>query len=155
MGVVFICGRAYAVWRYSRSTVAAYIWGDSLGDSAADTVLQALRAAGTAGMTRTNISALFDRHKGSQDLARVLNLLLERKLASVETRKTEWPIRGSLAGHLDLSGQLGAYFSLLRLFRNPTGITITHTYFFLFLLNYCPLWIGTTTTVRNKRIKLK
>ncbi len=78
---------ALEVWRYCEQS-AAYIWGDAFGDSAVDTVLQALRAAGTAGMTRTQISSLFDRHKSGQDLARALNVLLARQLVRMETRAT-------------------------------------------------------------------
>ena len=76
-----------AVWRYSEAS-AEYIYGEAIGDSTADTVLQALRAAGAEGMARTQINKLFGGHKGAQDLARVLNFLLERKLARVETRAT-------------------------------------------------------------------
>ena len=53
---------ALAVWRYCEQP-ARYIWGDALGDSTADELLRALRAAGGAGMTKWDITNHFSRHK--------------------------------------------------------------------------------------------
>lgn len=46
---------AYALWRYCEAS-ARYIFGDGLGDPLADDLRRMLQQAGTAGMTRTEIS---------------------------------------------------------------------------------------------------
>lgn len=66
---------ALEVWRYSEDS-CRYIFGDSLGDPTADGILAALRR-NSAGMTRTEISHLFDRHKPTGEVARALSLLQE------------------------------------------------------------------------------
>jgi hypothetical protein len=67
---------ALAVWDYCDQS-AAYIFGDALGDPIADELLRALRAAGTNGMTRTEIRDLFKRHQGADRINNVLVKLLE------------------------------------------------------------------------------
>src|SRR5262249_37785890 len=45
---------AVAVWEYADASVQ-YIWGDALGDPVVDEILRALRQAGAAGRTRTEL----------------------------------------------------------------------------------------------------
>jgi len=71
---------ALAVWDYVEAS-AKFIFGDSLGDPAADEILSAIRKAGQEGMTRTEISNHFGRNKPAQELNRALKLLAERDLA--------------------------------------------------------------------------
>ena len=52
---------ALAVWEFCE-TSATQIFGDLVGDAVADAIKDALRAASPNGMTRTEISALFQRH---------------------------------------------------------------------------------------------
>lgn len=68
---------ALEIMRYVLDSLV-YIFGDSLGDSTADTLLAAVRAAPT-GLTRTEISNLFSRHR-SDDVARALALLVTLQL---------------------------------------------------------------------------
>ncbi len=75
---------ALAVWGYCEQS-AAYIFGDALGDPIADELLRAIRATGNQGMTRTEIRDLFKRHKGAEQIGRVLLKLLE--YGSVRTEK--------------------------------------------------------------------
>lgn len=64
---------ALEVWRYCQNS-ARFIFGDALGDMVADRILEALRER-TEGMTRTDISFLFDRHKSAQQISRALGAL--------------------------------------------------------------------------------
>lgn len=59
---------AWALWTYSRQS-AAYIWGDAIGDEIADTLLKAIRKAGTDGIDLTAQSALFSRKIPAKRLA--------------------------------------------------------------------------------------
>ena len=77
---------ALEVWRYCDDS-ARYIFGDALGDPTADEILRALRAA-PAGLTRTEITALFDRHKSVAELSRALMVLHKRSLVRFELQKT-------------------------------------------------------------------
>jgi Protein of unknown function (DUF3987) len=77
---------ALALWRYSEASVE-YIWGDSLGDPAADTLLRQLRQQ-PDGMTRTEIRDFFHRNKKSSETDRVLELLLSLNLITCETETT-------------------------------------------------------------------
>jgi hypothetical protein len=54
-----------------------YIFGDLLGDTAADAILRALRTAGADGMTRNDIRELFTNNRSSGDIVRALALLRE------------------------------------------------------------------------------
>jgi hypothetical protein len=78
---------ALEVWRYCDDS-AKYIFGDALGDPTADEILRALRAAPT-GMTRTEIAALFDRHKAVSEIRRALMVLHNRSLVRFELQKTK------------------------------------------------------------------
>jgi len=65
---------ALAVWTYADAS-ARHIWGAELGDPVADDIQRALRQAGSAGMTRTEIRDLFRRHRSADQLTRALDLL--------------------------------------------------------------------------------
>ena len=67
---------ALAVWEYAEES-ARRIFGDATGDPIADRILDALKIAGEGGMTRTEISALFHRHKGAGDVEQALQLLVD------------------------------------------------------------------------------
>jgi DNA replicative helicase MCM subunit Mcm2 (Cdc46/Mcm family) len=67
---------ALAVWQYAEES-ARYIFGDATGDPVADQILEALRAAGPAGMSRTDISHLFKRHRSAERIGQALSLLLK------------------------------------------------------------------------------
>ena len=64
---------ALEVWRYCEDS-CRFIFGDALGDATADTIRAALRRS-AAGLTRTEISKLFDRHKTAEEVTRALDLL--------------------------------------------------------------------------------
>ncbi len=65
------------VWRYCRES-ARVIFGDSLGDETADTILRHLRERS---LPRSEISSLFMGHKTKRDLERALRLLFHCDLA--------------------------------------------------------------------------
>ena len=67
---------ALALWDYVEES-ARYIFGDTTGDPVADQVAEALRAAGQAGLTRTETRDLFGRHKSAERIDRALTLLLK------------------------------------------------------------------------------
>jgi hypothetical protein len=66
---------ALALWEYADASVQ-YIWGDALGDPVADEILRALRQAGPAGRTRTELRDLFGRHRGADEIGRALAVLV-------------------------------------------------------------------------------
>jgi hypothetical protein len=70
---------AAAIEEFCRKSVD-YIFGDMLGDQVADTILAALRAAGSRGLTRTEMSNLFSRNVSSSQIARALSELTRRGL---------------------------------------------------------------------------
>jgi hypothetical protein len=78
---------AMAVWAYCDQS-ANLIFGDSLGDPVADDILLALRAR-PAGMTRTDISHLFGRHRTSDQIGAALALLLRLGRTRSETASTD------------------------------------------------------------------
>jgi hypothetical protein len=65
---------ALAVWRYCEDS-ARYIFGDSVGDPVADTILRELRADGR--LTRSEISIRLGRNKPAAELERGINVLIE------------------------------------------------------------------------------
>ncbi len=77
---------ARAVWTYCEES-AAYVFGDALGDSLADRLLEALRAAGATGMTFGEQFDLFGRHVSSQELKKV-RADLEAKGHAVTQKQT-------------------------------------------------------------------
>ena len=78
---------ALAVWTYCEQS-AAYIFGRSLGDPLADSIMQSLRQS-PVGLTRTDISSLFGRHKSAEQISRALGSLRELGLVRSEFEQTE------------------------------------------------------------------
>ena len=72
---------AMAVWEYCQASVE-YVFGDMLGDVVADGLLSALRQA-PDGLTRTAISGILSRNVPANQIARALEELDRRGLASV------------------------------------------------------------------------
>jgi hypothetical protein len=79
---------AIAVWDYCYRS-AELIFGDALGDPVADIIMVELRKTGDAGLTRSQISRLFGRHRDAADIGRALNALTRRSLAIREDRETD------------------------------------------------------------------
>jgi hypothetical protein len=79
---------ALEVWRYAEES-ARFIFGDSLGDPVADTILAALREAGDVGLSRTEISNLFKRHATAAQINQALLALTEAGRA--QSRKEKNP----------------------------------------------------------------
>lgn len=77
---------ALEVWRYSLES-AALIFGGSLGDPTADSILTQLRAM-PEGMTRKEISNAFGRHQSAAELDRALTALEQRDLVFSITEAT-------------------------------------------------------------------
>jgi hypothetical protein len=67
---------ALAVWSYAEES-ARYIFGDATGDPVADGILEALRAAGEEGLSRTEIRDLFARHQSADRINGALGELLK------------------------------------------------------------------------------
>ncbi|MGF1472108.1 MAG: DUF3987 domain-containing protein [Rubrobacteraceae bacterium] len=78
---------ALALWDYTEESVR-YIFGDATGDSVADSILEALRAAGENGMTRTEIRNLFGRNKLAERIEQALILLLDLERAYEVSEET-------------------------------------------------------------------
>lgn len=77
---------ALEVWRYCEES-ARFIFGDALGDSTADFILQKLRTA-PGGITRTEINTLFQKHKASSEISRALDVLKRARRARCEPEPT-------------------------------------------------------------------
>jgi DNA-binding transcriptional ArsR family regulator len=77
---------ALEVWRYCFDS-ARHIFGDSLGDPDADTILDALRRK-PEGLIRTDISDLFRRHRTPERINRALSVLERAGLARMVREKT-------------------------------------------------------------------
>jgi hypothetical protein len=78
---------ALALWRYCEASVR-HIFGDRLGDTVADAILDALRTRGAAGMTRTEISDLLGRNAPASRIANALGALVHAGLASWQAEAT-------------------------------------------------------------------
>jgi hypothetical protein len=78
---------ALAVWEFCETSVR-YIFGDALGDPIADEILRALRQAGDAGMTRTQIRDLFGRNRGVERIEVALSSLARHRKANMISRDT-------------------------------------------------------------------
>lgn len=78
---------ALAVWNYAEQS-ARHIFGTTLGDQVADDILAALKLSPDDGLTRTQISGLFKRHKSSAEIDRALKLLETNKLGDVTIEKS-------------------------------------------------------------------
>ncbi len=76
-----------ALWRYCEDSAAA-IFGDTTGDPVVDEIAEALRGAGAAGLARTTIRDLFDRHESRARIGAALADLLARGVARCETQTT-------------------------------------------------------------------
>ncbi len=70
---------AVALWEYCEAS-AEFIFGDSLGNTLADEILQALRES-PFGMTRTQIRDLFKRNRTARNIAAALSQLEQDGLA--------------------------------------------------------------------------
>lgn len=68
---------ALACWDYCEQS-ARFIFGEALGDPVADEILNVLKAAGQAGMTRTDLYNHFGRNKKAEVISRALAALAER-----------------------------------------------------------------------------
>lgn len=77
---------ALALWQYVESSVR-FIFGDSLGDTVADDILKALRTS-PQGLSRTEISNLFARHRNAREISRALSLLAQNGLVSFRQERT-------------------------------------------------------------------
>lgn len=64
---------ALALWEYAEAS-ARYIFGDATGDHVADQITEALKA-NPGGLKKTEISAIFGRHKTADEINRALTLL--------------------------------------------------------------------------------
>lgn len=71
---------ALAFWRYCEAS-ARWIFGESMGDPLADTLLAKLRDAGQVGLTRTQISGALGHNVSAERIARALGQLSDRRLA--------------------------------------------------------------------------
>jgi len=78
---------ALALWRYVEDS-AKFVFGAALGDPMADEILIALRRQ-PAGMTRTDIHALFGRHADASRVVAALRRLQEAGLVRSEEEPTE------------------------------------------------------------------
>jgi hypothetical protein len=77
---------ALAVWEYCDES-ARFVFGDSVGERTADTILQALRA-NAYGLTRQEINEkLFGKNKRSEEISRALRVLAEHSLARAEEQR--------------------------------------------------------------------
>jgi len=72
---------AVTLWRYCLAS-AQFIFGAAVGDPVADTILQGLRNT-PAGLDRTAISSLFERHKNTEEISKALTVLRGHGLAKV------------------------------------------------------------------------
>jgi hypothetical protein len=78
---------ALAFWEYVEAS-ARFIFGEALGDPLADEILRALRRS-EKGMTRTEISNLFQRHRSSTQIARALGVLARHGRAVCRQDRTD------------------------------------------------------------------
>jgi hypothetical protein len=74
---------ALTIWDFCEES-ARQIFGDVVGDDIADAILGALRADSPNGITRTDISAVFQRHVASARISLALDLL--RRLGLAESK---------------------------------------------------------------------
>lgn len=76
-----------ALWDYCVNS-AKYIFGVSVGDEVADKIETALKGAGEIGLTRTQISKLFDGHQAGERIKAGLSTLLDNGRITSEEIKT-------------------------------------------------------------------
>jgi len=77
---------ALALWQYAEASTRM-IFGDSLGDPTADTMLRAIRTKGER--TDSELSDLFKRHKAAAELERAKGVLEQAGLAHCVTNETD------------------------------------------------------------------
>jgi hypothetical protein len=77
---------ALGLWEYCEASVR-HIFGDAIGDPVADAILNALRSS-TEGLTRTEISNLFARHRDKQGIDLALSALAKQGLVSSMREET-------------------------------------------------------------------
>lgn len=77
-----------ALWLYCENS-ARFIFGDALGDPVADEILKALREAGDAGLTRTQIRDLFGRNRSTSEITRALQRLIEAGMAEYTLEESD------------------------------------------------------------------
>jgi hypothetical protein len=65
---------ALAVWQYCEDS-AMLLFGDRTGDWKADAILKALKESGGAGLTRTELYDVLDRHVKAMELSALLGVL--------------------------------------------------------------------------------
>lgn len=82
---------AVAVWKFCESSVHD-VFAESTGDPVANRIRAALTAS-DGGMTRTQISELFKRHRSTTDIGRALDLL--KDLGFAECRSEQGPGRSA------------------------------------------------------------
>jgi hypothetical protein len=71
---------ALAVWDYCLRS-AGFLFGQATGDPVADDILDALRRAGSQGMSRTQLRDLFNRNQNKDRIDAALKVLDDRHLA--------------------------------------------------------------------------
>ena len=76
-----------AAWEFCEAS-ARYIFGDALGDPIADEILRALQRTDDDGMTRTQISDLFGRHRSTSRIELALSTLSRHGKAKKVSRDT-------------------------------------------------------------------
>jgi hypothetical protein len=76
---------AFALWQYAEDSTKL-IFGNSLGDPVADTILNAIRTNGE--LTDSQLSELFGRNMSAAKLARAKNVLLTAGLAHCATEES-------------------------------------------------------------------
>jgi hypothetical protein len=69
---------AFAVWKYSEES-ARLLFGDLVGSPLADSLLVFLRAAGSDGLTRTELHRALNGHHSSAKIEQALQLLLKQR----------------------------------------------------------------------------
>lgn len=77
---------ALAIWHHAEASTRM-IFGESLGDPVADSILKAIRARSE--MTDSEISDLFKRHKTAAELERAKGILIQARLVHCVTVETE------------------------------------------------------------------
>jgi hypothetical protein len=76
---------ALALWRYCEASTV-FIFGATLGDEVADTILRALKNAGRDGMTRSMIYDLYGGRQSKERISAALGLLQEKGWARTAPR---------------------------------------------------------------------
>jgi len=84
--------QALRLWQYVEDSIEYIFGGGGTGNREADRLLGALTEAGKAGMSRTDISNLFNRHKNRDQLNVILSVLkkAERATFTKEGNSERW-----------------------------------------------------------------